>query len=87
MPGPQGLVLDFNVVQKRIGRLKKFLFNNEVAHAKSLSTTILTDVTALNVLIQAIVLNANEAEAEASLQIWDTTYQTANTNTHNEQHA
>ena len=85
--GGQGLQLDLNVIQKRIGRLKKMLFNNERVHAKALSTAILADYTAINVLIQAIVKNVNEAEAEAALQIWDEQDQTASTNTHNEQHA
>lgn len=77
--GGAGILVDIGVIQKRLGRLKKFLFDNEVAHAKTLSTTVLADLTAVNVSIQAIVTNTNELSADPVLQIRDNPYQTANT--------
>ena len=81
--GPWGTAVDLNTVQKRIGRLKKFLFNNQVTSFKALSTTILGDLTALNTLIQAVSA-ANQLPADPTLQIYDSVYQTADTNSYDE---
>jgi len=48
-----GTAVDLNTIQKRIGRLKRFLRLNDMDSAHALSTTILANLTAQNVTIQA----------------------------------
>lgn len=48
-----GTLVDLNTIQKRIGRLKSFIFRNQMTQAHALSTTILANYTAQNTTIQA----------------------------------
>lgn len=78
MPAPQGTIVDLNVIQKRIGRLKNLIQRAgrkadgtaaaEVALAKTLAADILTDYTSLNTAIQAMTTNLN-LSASPSLDI------------------
>lgn len=78
MPAPQGTLVNLNIIQKRIGRLKNLIQRAgrnsagdpaaEVALAKTLAADILTDYTAQNTAIQAMTTNAN-LSADPTLDI------------------
>ena len=53
MPAPSSTNVDLNIVQRDLGNLKSLLQDNQMTEAKALSTAVLADLTALNVLIQA----------------------------------
>jgi hypothetical protein len=57
--GPNGVLVNLNILQKRMGRLKSLLQRNEMTTAKTLSADVLADLTATDVLIQAAVLSVD----------------------------
>lgn len=73
-----GTDTDLNTIMKRIGRLKMFIRRNQMTLAHSLSTTILADLTAQNVTIQAAT-SAITLPVNPVLPIRDSEYQTSNT--------
>lgn len=65
-----GVLVDINVIEKRLSKLKKLLFNNEVASAKDLSDEILTNVTDLDTTLQAMT-DLSDLAVDPSLPIRD----------------
>ncbi len=76
VPG-QGPIVDACVIEKRIGRLIRFIRRNQVSKWKTLSTTILADLTALNVSLQAAT-DVTDLAINPTLPIRDTQDQTGN---------
>lgn len=70
-----GPCVDIDVLQKRLGRIKKFIMRGQTANYKALSTTVLAEVTALNVSLQASTSKMDLA-VDPVLPIRDTQDQT-----------
>lgn len=57
MPAPHGTLVDLDTIQKHIGMLKRYLGRNAMSASKTVSTLILTEITAINTAIQAASIN------------------------------
>jgi hypothetical protein len=49
----RGTSLDISLIQLKLGKLRKLISDNQVSSYKSLSTTILSNLTSVNTVIQA----------------------------------
>lgn len=51
--GPQGTAVDLNLLNRQLGVIRTAIQRNNMTQAKALFTTLLADVTSVNVLVQA----------------------------------
>lgn len=66
MPAPSGTVVDCNTIQKKLGRLKKLLGENDVAAYQALSTEIVANLGTVDTTIQA---SSDKSDLSASPQL------------------